>query len=1588
MAPKIGLVKKTNGVDANDPNAAGVPNIKVGDPVTWTYEVTNTGNLGVPKANVVVTDNQPGVTALITYVSGDINSNNVLDPLETWVYQAVGTALNLSLAQPGVTTVANSCTAGGSQPPRTAYVNTGTVTVPNLPPVTDPSSYCNPPPPSLTFVKKTNGVDANDPGAAGVPNIKAGDPVTWTYEVKNVGTVGVPKGDIVVTDNEPGVTATITLFSGDGNSNSILDPGETWIYRAIGTAVDLTSPPAGVITQTGTCTAGGSQPPRTAYVNIGTLTVPGVPPYTDPSSYCNPPPPSVTLVKKTNGVDANNPNAAGVPNINPGDPVTWTYEVTNTGAVGVPKASISVTDNQPGVTALISFLSGDGNSNNILDPGEVWIYRAIGSAVNLLAPPAGVTTAANSCTNGGSQQPRTAYVNTGTVTIPGIPPVTDPSSYCNPPPSITLVKKTNGIDANDPNAAGVPNIAAGDPVTWTYEVKNTGTVPVPKSSITVTDNQPGVTALIQYASGDSNSNGILDLTETFIYQAVSTAVNLSSPPAGVITMANSCTAGNVQPPRTAYINLGTASVPGMLPVTDPSSYCNPPPKITFVKKTNGADANDPNAAGVPNINPGATVTWTYEVKNIGAAPIAAASITVTDNQPGVTALISYFSGDTNTNMFLDPGETWIYRAIGTAINLQLPPPQGVTTVANSCTNGGSQQPRTAYLNTGTVTIGAMPPISDPSSYCNPPPSITLVKKTNGIDANDPNAAGVPNIAPGDPVTWTYEVKNIGTVPVPKSSITVTDNQPGVTALIQYVSGDSNSNGILDLTETFVYQAVSTAVNLSSPPAGVITQANSCTAGQTQPPRTAYVNLGTATVPGAPPVTDPSSYCNPGPTGSITIIKSAIDQSTLQFSYTTTSSTSSSLGSFLLEDCNPVTQGPCAQPKQKQFTGLQPGTYTVTEANPDPYLLSNITCVTTNGTTGTRNPGTNTETIVLTSGGSAVCTYTNTSSFLVGCPATSLQVPATPIGAINVPYSAIIKAEGGVGPFSFTLKATPDNLPVNLTLSPTGQTQGSISGTPIVAGKFSFIVHVIDSIGLTADSPVCSISIEGITIVKKTNGTDNNLPPGIQLNVGDPVTWSYAVKNIGPDTLSNVVVSDDKAGSVSCPSSTLASGATMQCTDKTGIVIQGQYTNTATVFALSPSPGPPVSASDPDNYFGNPRVTAKISIKKFTNQVDADDPNAAGVPNISAGGFVQWLYQVTNIGTVGIPQASLTVTDSAPNVTPAPILFNGIVSGDSNSNHILDPGEMWVYQATGTALDLTLPPPAGVTTVANSCTAGGTQPPRTAYVNIGTASAPGVVSVTDPSSYCNPPAPPPPPAACTLGYPISSSNSKTATVFNESEVLVAFAPPVAGVLDTIKAWADDEHALLLGVKTAAFPTVTAMAAHPSDHKGIAGGGAALQVGDPTITDLSGRPFFPSVYITDITGITDDPTHPESTGYKATRAGDWQFGGSPQKPDDIFGVWKGAIKSTNTSTNNITTDADPVKNTWASLPGVGGEQPPNVATLGHQGYETEVRWNVTNLKINGQPLQVNHNYRIQVIVHDGDQNKSGGDVGQGCMTVAIR
>jgi hypothetical protein len=387
--PGLEIRKLTNGKDCDTAPGETIP---VGSPVLWEYIVTNTGN--VVLNNVKVTDDQ-GVAVSCP--------KTTLQPGESM--RCTGTGVAVACQYRNIGTATGKTPGGGTVQDQ------------------DASHYFGQHHAAIRIEKRTNGEDAD---VAPGPTLQVGSPVQWTYVVTNT-------GDVTLT----GVSVSDDRGVAVSCPKTTLQKGESMTCTGHGTA-----------------TAG-------QYRNVGTVTA--APPCgpavsdSDPSHYLGqgPQPAAIDIEKYTNGEDADVPTG---PTIFVGDPVLWTYIVTNTGQVAL--SNVRVTDDR-GVAVSCP--------KTTLQVGE-----------------------SMTCTGNGTATAG-QYKNIGTVTgtPPSGPNVTDsdPSHYfgqekSSPKVAIDIEKYTNGEDADVPTG---PTILVGDPVLWTYIVTNTGEVAL--SNVRVTDDR-------------------------------------------------------------------------------------------------------------------------------------------------------------------------------------------------------------------------------------------------------------------------------------------------------------------------------------------------------------------------------------------------------------------------------------------------------------------------------------------------------------------------------------------------------------------------------------------------------------------------------------------------------------------------------------------------------------------------------------------------------------------------------------------------------------------------------------------------------------------------------------------------------------------------------------------------------------------------------------------------------------------------------------------------------------------------------------------------------------------------------------------
>ncbi|HEY5224285.1 MAG TPA: hypothetical protein VIJ18_14710, partial [Microbacteriaceae bacterium] len=513
VVPVVHIQKATNAADPLHPTVLEDGNdtahqltLPIGTPVVWTYLVTNRGTVSVRV--VSITDDRGTLSTADdfhpVYVSGDTNNNGLLDPGEIWLYTSAGV-------------VTYKVVAG-------QYSNTGTVVVSEprtgaQAHVSDISDHFGATS-SITIRKAVNAVDPwhptvrEDANTLG-PVLLVGSTATWTYLVTNTGTTSL---DITSLTDDGGsadgsqsfeidqACSTTIPGGGDVNNNGMLDPGETWCFMATGIVK------AGPYRNTATVTASepGQPTPQVSASDVANLvgTVAGI-----------------SVQKFVNGVAARTASAAVW--LAAGSSALFTYLVTSTTTVSL--ANVTLTDDNGTPDNLADdltpvYVSGDTNGNGLLDPGEVWLFKAThlvrAGAYNNVVRASGTLTATTPTVTVWSSDINYSF---GVVT------------------AIVVDKAVNALDPwhpttiEDANTLPGKELLVGTSAVWTYLITNTGNTAVTFTSLWDDNGTPTNTAddfapapvLVtwngaQYNAGDANHNGLIDVGETWLFSATTT----------------------------------------------------------------------------------------------------------------------------------------------------------------------------------------------------------------------------------------------------------------------------------------------------------------------------------------------------------------------------------------------------------------------------------------------------------------------------------------------------------------------------------------------------------------------------------------------------------------------------------------------------------------------------------------------------------------------------------------------------------------------------------------------------------------------------------------------------------------------------------------------------------------------------------------------------------------------------------------------------------------------------------------------------------------------------------------------------------
>ncbi len=227
------------------------------------------------------------------------------------------------------------------------------------------------------------------------------------------------------------------------------------------------------------------------------------------------------------------------------------------------------------------------------------------------------------------------------------------------PPLIDLVKVPSPLAL--PGGPG--------PVTYTYTLRNTGTVPVTNITIVGDTCSP-----INLISGDSNGDSMLDVNEVWTYRCSTTLTSTHTNSAVATGWANGLSTTDI---ASATVVVGAPIVPPLIHIT------KIPSPLALL-------------AG------GGAVVYTQRVTNPGTVPLS--NVHLTDDK---CSPIYGPYGDNNGNNLLDSNETWVYAC---AANL------AETTVNVSMATGDANGLTAKDLAVATVVVAAGAPVLGNTGY--------------------------------------------------------------------------------------------------------------------------------------------------------------------------------------------------------------------------------------------------------------------------------------------------------------------------------------------------------------------------------------------------------------------------------------------------------------------------------------------------------------------------------------------------------------------------------------------------------------------------------------------------------------------------------------------------------------------------------------------------------------------------------------------------------------------------------------------------------------------------------------------------------
>ena len=548
--------------------------------------------------------------------------------------------------------------------------------------------------------------------------VRSGEAVTYSYTAVNNGTV--PIKSVVISD--PACVGTISLVASSATTNSFLDPGESWVYTCTAKTINTTD--SGTVTLDGVIddpdTAG-------AFLDIPSVTDALTVNVVSPSITVLPTPTAKTIYS--------------------GQTVSYNYTVTAAGgAIANPTVTAQNCLN-------MRYSSGDTNSDRTLQTSETWTFTCVTGAItsNLVSQ---------------------SVVASGTDTYVGLPVTSSnvPVAVTVVLPAALTITSTVSNPATSAGPASTISVGETNAVTYRYTVTNTGHSDVDAPKVSDDHCSP-----VTYSSGDTNSDGKIQTTETWIYTCAPATLTQT-------TISEATASGTDGVGNTVISDSSTNTVnvlaPGLL--------------LSMI-------------AGAEYTKVGNSVSYIYTVENYGATVVNSFT-PVDDHCSPLTRVTPDLVGDSDG--LLEPGESWSYLCTSGALNSDTLSTFSLQNVVDA-TVGTSYTP--TPVNTKVFVID---------------PTLTVAQTATSYVGSTAVVRDGPDLAVdayiGDKVIFNYSVHadkgvNASTIAGLNSMLIEQITDPACSPLSPvlgvngYNAGDQINPGILDPGETWTFSCESTTL---------------------------------------------------------------------------------------------------------------------------------------------------------------------------------------------------------------------------------------------------------------------------------------------------------------------------------------------------------------------------------------------------------------------------------------------------------------------------------------------------------------------------------------------------------------------------------------------------------------------------------------------------------------------------------------------------------------------------------------------------------------------------------------------------------